>query len=126
MCVYKYYDTQNHLCVQELQVVKDYNMYMFVHYCSVILCSHDANDVARRELVATDSTTNNVEEIVADLVHIILLEELYFTLYKYDEHVIRVGEHNHKPSYYNTLPLMLGSQRKASRVIRARLSQWLV
>ena len=57
-------------------------MYMFVHYHSVILCSHDAYDVARRELVATDSTTNDVEEIVADLVHIILLKELHFTLYK--------------------------------------------
>lgn len=49
-----------------------------------VLCSHDTNDVTRRELVATHSATNNVEEIVADLIGIILFKKLHLTLYKFD------------------------------------------
>lgn len=48
------------------------------------MCSHDAYDVTRRQLIATHSTTNDVEEIIADLVNIILLKKLHFTLYKYN------------------------------------------
>jgi hypothetical protein len=46
------------------------------------LCSHDADDVTRRELVAAHCTTHDVEEIVADLIGVILLKKLHFTLHK--------------------------------------------
>ena len=52
----------------------------------VWLCSHDADDVARRKLVATHRTTNNVEEIVADLIDIILLKKLHFALRESETH----------------------------------------
>ena len=96
----------------------------YIYKC-VCVSSHDTDDVTRRELVATHGTTNNVEEIIADLVHVILLKELHSTLSRgtrpLNNYPTRLkGRDNH------TFPLMLGSHRKARRVIRARLSQWLV
>ena len=38
--------------------------------------SHDTDDVTYRELVAADSTSNNVEEIVANLVSVVLFQKI--------------------------------------------------
>ena len=43
-------------------------------------CSHDAEDVTGRETVATNGSTNDVEQVVAQLVNIVLFKELNFTL----------------------------------------------
>ena len=38
--------------------------------------SHDTDDVTYRELVAADSTSNDVKEIVTDLVSVVLFKEV--------------------------------------------------
>ena len=54
--------------------------------------SHDTDDVSYRELVAADSTSNNVEEIVTDLVRIVLFQKVKPSLKVNREWFTQVGE----------------------------------